>query len=78
MTISANIAGTNGLIKTGSNYLDLFGNNSGLSGVTDIQVGAVVPQTDTAFGTSSVNIASGAGMHYWGTLVPERLPITLP
>ena len=72
MSISANIAGTNGLIKTGSYYLDLFGNNT-YSGVTDIQVGAVVPQSDTAFGTSSVNIASGAGMHYWGTNNPRTL-----
>ena len=51
--ISSVIAGTSGLVKAGTQFLDLFGNNT-YSGVTEIQAGQVDPQTDTAFGTSSV------------------------
>ena len=59
------IAGTNGFVKAGPQFLDLFGDNT-YSGVTDVQAGWIDPQTDTAFGTSSVIIEDGATVWSWG------------
>jgi fibronectin-binding autotransporter adhesin len=64
MAIRSVIAGTSGLIKTGVGYLDIWGNNT-YSGVTDLQMGVVDPQIDTAFGTSSVIVESGVTVWSW-------------
>lgn len=64
LTISARLSGSNGFTKTGSGFLFLSGNNSGLSGPVDIQAGRVTVNTSSnALGTGSVTIASGASLN---------------
>jgi fibronectin-binding autotransporter adhesin len=65
MRINSIIAGNSGLVKDGMGYLDLFGNNI-YTGATILKAGTVDPQTDTAFGTSSVEVRSGATVWSWG------------
>ena len=53
------------VVKTGINYLDLFGVST-YSGTTEIQQGGVDAQVPLAFGTSAVTIQPGAFMWWWG------------
>jgi autotransporter-associated beta strand protein len=58
------IAGTSGLVKTGTGFMDIWGTNI-YSGETDIEQGPVDPQNDNAFGTSSVVVYSGGTIWSW-------------
>ncbi len=64
LAINSVIAGTSGLIKTGTSYLDTYGANT-YSGTTVLKAGLTSGQNDLAFGTSTVMIESGATMRTW-------------
>ncbi len=65
--IKSAITGTNGFTKIGSGYLDLGSSTavSTYSGTTDIQGGAVNPQSNYAFGNSTVRVRSGGTVWTW-------------
>jgi fibronectin-binding autotransporter adhesin len=88
-TISAPIAGTNGLSKAGAGVLFLSGNNSGLSGTLTIQDvaatnnnGVVLTNNNAIGGMTSVNIqGSGSSGGFFqlegGVTLPNTVAITL-
>lgn len=63
LTISAPITGSNGLTKTGAGFLNLSGNNSGLSGTVYVNAGRVTGSGNAnVFGTGTVRVANGASV----------------
>jgi autotransporter-associated beta strand protein len=65
-TVSASLAGTNGLTKTGSNTLTLTGSNS-YSGATTISAGNLsISSASALLGTSGVNLADATALIYTG------------
>ena len=53
------------VVKTGINYLDLFGVST-YTGTTEIQQGGLDAQVPLAFGTSAVTVQPTAFMWWWG------------
>lgn len=71
-TISANLAGTNGISKTGAGIVNLSGNNAGLSGILNLpnvggtNTAGVILLNDTAIGainTININGTATSGQH---------------
>ena len=59
LLVSAAVSGTGGLIKTGAGLLDLTGGNT-YSGTTTLSAGTIGIGSDSAFGISTLSLASGA------------------
>ena len=71
-SISADLAGSSGLVKTGGGTLFLSGNNS-YTGTTDIQ-GGLLRVTNTNSLPGGVNVASGGHLVLQGTLDEDGNP----
>jgi fibronectin-binding autotransporter adhesin len=66
-TISASLAGTNGLTKAGSGILLLSGSNN-YSGGTLVSAGALRVASSFALGTDAVTVSAGAGLQLQNTI----------
>ena len=65
-TVSTNLAGTNGLVKTGNGTLTLTGSNT-YSGATTISAGNLSISSASALGsTSGINLANNTALIYTG------------
>lgn len=60
------LSGAGTLAKTGVGRLTLSGDSSAFSGTTNIAAGIVALQSNTALGTSTVSVASGANIELQG------------
>ncbi len=59
ITLNNTITGTGSVVKTSSNNANLLGENSGFSGLIDIQGGSITIDGGAALGTGTVNIGGG-------------------
>jgi fibronectin-binding autotransporter adhesin len=64
MTLSGNVTGTGGIVKTNTGILILSGTNNNYSGATDIQAGKLYLAGAGRLGSGNVTIASGANLDF--------------
>jgi fibronectin-binding autotransporter adhesin len=64
MTLSGNVTGTGGIVKTNTGILILSGTGNDYSGTTDIQAGKLFLGEAGRLGSGNVTIASGANLDF--------------
>jgi autotransporter-associated beta strand protein len=68
VTLSNDVSGSGNIVKTASNQANLLGDNSGFTGLIDIQAGTIVIEDGRSAGSGSVNIGSGTALQLASTV----------